>query len=94
MGHRRARRRDEAPPEEPPIGPFLSPSGAPTGFLPHPLDSGPPQPEPEERWTLGPRPHETAGPDEAGPQVVVEPVHGGAIRLAGDDLDAPGAADE
>ncbi len=41
--------------EERLIAPFLSPSGDATGFVPHPLDSGPPQPEPEERWTLGPR---------------------------------------
>lgn len=35
------------------VGPFLSPSGT---ILPIPraLDPGPPKPEPEEGWTLGP----------------------------------------
>ena len=37
------------------IGPFMVPD--PQGFgvvIPGPLTSGPPQPEPEERWTLAP----------------------------------------
>lgn len=37
-------------------------------IVPGPITSGPPQPEPEERWTLAPvrRPEPPAGPDGDG----------------------------
>lgn len=37
--------------------------------LPGPLTAGPPKPEPEEGWTLGPghRPAAATGPDDGGP---------------------------
>jgi len=55
------------------IGPFIVPDASGLGaVIPGPLTAGPPQPEPEERWTLGPRPETNApqvqaprSPDEA-----------------------------
>jgi hypothetical protein len=75
------------------VGPFLSPSGSATGVMPHPLDCGPPQPEPEERWTLGPRPPERAATDDPGPAVEVERVRAGRVRTARADRDAPDPGD-
>jgi hypothetical protein len=85
---------DQASPEGRLLGPFLSPSGSATGVIPHPLGSGPPQPEPRERWTLGPRPRETAGSEGTATPVEVEPVPDAAVHFAGEGPDAPGAADE
>jgi hypothetical protein len=71
------------------IGPFLSPSGA--GMLmPRALDSGPPQPEPEERWTLGPQrppvPAPVAEPDyEAPVKRVAASVHPAGDRQGDED---------
>jgi hypothetical protein len=71
------------------IGPFLSPSGA--GLLiPRALDPGPPQPEPEERWTLGPRPSSVPLPAaqpayEALMKRVAGTVHPAGDRKGGED---------
>ena len=56
------------------LGPFLSPDPYGAGFvIPGPLTAGPPRPEPEERWTLGPgRKRAEALPIEA--QAPIEPV--------------------
>lgn len=83
----------EATPQGRWLGPFLSPSGSATGVMPHPLDCGPPQPEPEERWTLGPRRPEGSATDDPGPRVEVEPVRGGRVRSAGDEAGAPDPMD-
>ena len=60
--------------------------------LPGPLTAGPPKPEPEERWTLGPgrRPEPPAGPDvdPAVEGVPVEPVRAKVSRPAGDGGEA------
>jgi hypothetical protein len=69
-------------------GPVLSPSGT-ILVVPEPLTSGPPQPEPEERWTLAPGhvPERPAGEDDDAPEkgAPVEPVRAKVTRPAPED---------
>jgi len=73
------------------VGPFISPSGA-MMLIPRALDSGPPRPEPEERWTLGPRPPEATTADVPDPSVKVEPVVGTVVLHKDEDPRALGDA--
>ncbi len=63
---------------------FLGPTT--TSFVPRPMTSGPPQPEPEERWTLAPvrrtEPPAGAGDEPAPEGAPVEPVNARVTRPA------------
>ncbi len=65
------------------FGPFPPYDGRIPG-IPLPLDSGPAQPEPEERWTLGPHPTQAPAGTQGPGRVVIRPVRGVVTRRAGD----------
>jgi hypothetical protein len=72
------RRNSDDPTEQPEpdahaYGAVLSPGGTILS-VPHALTVGRPRPEPDERWTLGPRGHDETTGDEEGDRPAVEKV--------------------